>query len=112
MSTAKEIGSLIAGAMDDAGLSQRALSDRTDISQSTISRILAGERVAKMPEIIQIAWATGRTVTHLSGIRSISERAQCAARATNGTAMNGMRGSLLNFLELDEYLTRQAIRAS
>lgn len=106
------VGKLIADAMADASLSQRALADRTDISQSTISRILSGDRVAKMPEIIKIAWATGRTVAQLSGTRSLSDRVQCAARATNGAGMGGMRSALLNFLELDEFLDRQGIRAS
>ncbi|GAA1882780.1 hypothetical protein GCM10009715_31460 [Paeniglutamicibacter psychrophenolicus] len=112
MTKAKDIGALIAEAMRGANLSQRALADQTDISQSTICRILSGERLAKMPEIIQIAWATGRTVAQLSGMRTLSDRVQCAARATDGSDMNRMRGALLNFLELDEYLDRQGIRAS
>lgn len=78
--------------MCTANLSQRALADQTDTSQSTICRILFGERMAKMPEIIQIAWATGRTVAQLSRLRTLSDRVQCAARATDGSDMNRMRG--------------------
>ncbi len=112
MTTAKDIGTLIAEAMRTANLSQRALADHTDISQSTICRILSGERLAKMPEIIQIAWATGRTVAQLGGMHTLPDRVQGAARATEGSDMNRMRNALLDFLELDEYLDRQGIRAA
>lgn len=112
MQNAKEVGRLIADAMGEARISQRSLADQTSISQSTISRILSGERTAKMPEIIQIAWATGRTVAQLSGLRTVPDRVQCAARGTQGTAMDSMRGTLMNFLELDEYLERQGIGRS
>ena len=47
-----QIGSAIEAARTAAGLSQRALQDRTGISQSTLSRILSGKRAAKMTEIM------------------------------------------------------------
>jgi transcriptional regulator with XRE-family HTH domain len=56
-----DVGTLIERARAAAGLSQRALADQTGISQPTLSRIIAGDRVAKMPEIMTIAWATGHT---------------------------------------------------
>ncbi|MGI5119464.1 helix-turn-helix domain-containing protein [Marinactinospora thermotolerans] len=107
-----DIGARIERARAAAGLSQRALAEATGISQSTLSRIVSGDRVAKMPEIVAIAWETGHTVAQLTGIGVVSERVQCAARATNGFNMNGMRQALLGFLELDAYLDDQAIPAT
>ncbi len=99
---------LIQQACADASLSQRALADKTGISQPTISRIISGDRVAKMPEIIQIAAATGHTVAQLTG-GSVTARAQFAARSINGSRMKVMRGRLTGFLELSAYLDDQAI---
>ena len=105
-------GALIERSRIAAGLSQRALADATGISQPTLSRIIAGERVAKMPEIVAIAWATGHTVAQLTGTGTVADRVQCIARATNDSDMNGMRGMLLHFLELDDYLNDFAIPAT
>lgn len=110
--TTTEVGVLIEHARVAAGLSQRALADATGISQSTLSRIVSGDRVAKLPEVVAIAWATGHTVAQLTGAGTVADRAQCAARATNDSDMGGMRQSLLHFLELDEYLDDQAIPAT
>lgn len=93
-------------------MSQRALADATGISQSTLSRIIAGDRVAKLPEIVSIAWATGHTVAQLTGASTVAGRVQCAARGTNGSGMEDMREALLRFLELDDYLDEQAIGAT
>ena len=104
------MGAAIASACEAAGLCQRALGDRTGISQSTLSRILSGKRSAKMTEIILMAEATGCTVAQLSG-NSVTERIQYAARTTNGSTMERMRQRLLHFIELDAYLDYQAIPA-
>ncbi|WP_370630928.1 helix-turn-helix domain-containing protein [Paeniglutamicibacter sp. Y32M11] len=53
--------------MGEARISQRAFADQTSISQSTIFRIISGQRTAKLPEIIQIVWATGWTVAKIRG---------------------------------------------
>lgn len=106
------IGALIERARAAAGLSQRALADMTGISQPTLSRIISGERVAKMPEIVAIAWATGHTVAQISGAGSAADRVQCAAQATNDCGMESMRRTLLHFIELDDYLEEQAIPAT
>jgi transcriptional regulator with XRE-family HTH domain len=95
-----------------AGLSQRALADMTGISQPTLSRVVSGQRTAKMPELMAIAWATGATVAELAGTGTVAERVECAARATNHADMDGMREALLHFLELDDYLSGQAISAA
>lgn len=103
------IASAIGRALNTSGLSQRQLADRTGISQPTLSRIISGGRIAKLPELVLIAQATGHTLTQLTGSSTLSERVQQIARSTNGSAMRSMRTSLLNFLELDEYLDEQAI---
>jgi transcriptional regulator with XRE-family HTH domain len=105
------MGKAIESAREAAGLSQRALEDRTGISQSTLSRILSGKRPAKMTEIILIADATGCTVAQLNGTDT-AQRVQYAARATNDSAMDKMRQRLLHFIELDAYLDDQAIPRS
>jgi len=107
-----DVGLLIERARLAANLSQRTLADATGISQPTLSRIISGDRVAKIPEIVAIAWATGHTVGQLTGAQAVVDRVQCAARATNGSDMAGMRQALLHFLELDEYLDEQAIPAT
>lgn len=110
--TTADVGALIERARAAAGLSQRALADMTGISQPTLSRIISGDRVAKIPEIIAIAWATGHTVAQLTGAETVADRVECAARATNDSGMDGMRQALLHFLELDDYLDEQAIPAT
>lgn len=104
------MGAAIESARQAAGLSQRALEDRTGISQSTLHRILTGQRTAKMTEIIEIAEATGCTVAQLSGTAT-ADRVQYAARAVNGSNMGTMRQRLLHFIELDAFLDDQAIPA-
>ncbi|MFC6161316.1 XRE family transcriptional regulator [Kribbella jiaozuonensis] len=104
-----DVGALIEGAQVAAGLSQRGLADATGISQSTLSRIIAGDRVAKLPEIVLIAQATGHTVAQLTGTSVVADRVQCVARATNDCSMDGMHDTLLHFLELDSYMDDQAI---
>jgi transcriptional regulator with XRE-family HTH domain len=102
----------IAQAMMEANLSQRKLARKTGIPQATLSRILSGNRPAKMPEIVAVAWATGATVAELTGATTVAGRMQCAARATNGADMAAMRAKLLSYLELNAYLDDQAIPAA
>jgi transcriptional regulator with XRE-family HTH domain len=110
--TTTNVGVLIERARAAAGLSQRVLADMTGISQPTLSRIISGDRVAKIPEIVAIAWATGHTVAQLSGAETVADRVQCAARASNDACMETMREALLHFLELNDYLDEQAIPAT
>ncbi len=107
-----ETGDRVERARVIAGLSQRALADATGISQPTLSRIISGDRVAKMPELVAIAWATGHTVAQLTQVGTVTDRVQSVARATNGSGMERMREALLHFLELDAYLHDQAIPAT
>ncbi|WP_431903191.1 helix-turn-helix domain-containing protein [Amycolatopsis thermoflava] len=106
------VSALIERAMNAAKLSQRALAAATGISQPTLSRIMSGERAAKMPEIVAIAQATGHTVAQLTGSRTVADRVQCAPRSTNSSEMQRMRETLLHYLELDAYLDDQAVPAT
>lgn len=106
-----DVGARIERARVAAGFSQRALADATGISQSTLSRVISGQRAAKVPELMAIGWATGVTVAELAGTGTVAERAEGAARATNHADMDGMRDTLLHFLELDDFLSGQAIPA-
>lgn len=98
----------IESACQAAGLSQRALAEATGISQATLSRIMSGQRAAKMTEVMVIAAATGCTVAQLTG-SAISDRVQCAARSSNGANMHIMRQRLLHFMEVDALLDDYAI---
>ena len=109
---ATDVGARVERARVAGGLSQRALADQTGISQSTLSRIISGQRAAKLPELVVIARATGVTLGELAGTGTVAERAEYAARATNHAGMDGMRDALLHFLELDDYLSSQAIPAT
>ena len=104
-----DTGALIERARVASGLSQRALADAVGISQPTLMRIISGDRAAKMPELVAIAWATGHTVAQLTKHETATNRAQCGARVTNDSGMDHMREALLYFLELDDYLNDQAI---
>ena len=106
------VGIRIERARVAAGLSQRALADMTGISQPTLSRVVSGQRTAKIPELVAIAWATGATVAELAGTGTIAERVEIAARAANCADMDSMRDALLHFLELDDYLSDHAIPAT
>lgn len=102
---AKQIGI----ALGRANMSQRRLADVTEISQSTLSRIVAGDRMVSMPELILIAEATGTTVAQLAGTSNVAERVQYAARSTNSSSMDSMRQKLLHLVELNGYLDDQGI---
>ncbi len=106
--TSKRINSAVL----TANLTQRELENRTGISQSTLHRILTGKRAAKIPELLAIAEATGCTIGTLTGVSTVAERVQCAARSTNGSNMAGMREEMLHFVELNDYLADQAVPAS
>ena len=112
MAVTADTAVLIEQARVAAGLSARTLADLTGISQHTLSRIIAGDRVAKTSELAVIASATGHTVAQLAGVGAVADRVQCVAGATNDAAMDGMRQALLLFLELDDYLDDQAVPAT
>lgn len=105
-------GKRIERAIGAAGLSQRAAAEAAGISQPTLSRIISGERVAKLPELVVIAAATGHTVAEFTEDSSVAARAQAAARATGTADMAEMRAEMLHYMELDAYLDDQAVPAT
>lgn len=107
-----DTGARVEQARIASGHSQRSLAEAADISQPTLSRIISGTRVAKIPELLKIAWATGHTFAQLTGAETVADRVQCSARATSDSGMDVMREKLLHFLELDEYLDDQIIPAA
>ncbi|ALL79363.1 hypothetical protein AD006_29200 (plasmid) [Pseudonocardia sp. EC080610-09] len=104
MTTAQRVES----ALQAAGMSQREVAEISGLSQAMISRIVSGQRVAKVPELIVIALATGTPPEWLLGSSAVAERAESAARST-GSGSDAMRNRLLHFLELDAYLDDQAV---
>ncbi|MDU0967970.1 MAG: helix-turn-helix transcriptional regulator [Actinomycetaceae bacterium] len=103
-----DVVAAIQSACAAAGISQRDLAEKTGISQSTLSRTLAGRRAPKLPELVLIADATGCTVAQLTG-KSRADRVECAARGVDGASMDKMRQRLIHFIELDAYLDDYAI---
>lgn len=105
-------GQRVAAALDAAGLSQRAVADETGIPQTTLSRIVSGNRSAKVPELLLIAQATGHTYAQLTGTGITEDKVRWAARSTNGAGMESMKAAILHFMALDAYLDDQAIPAA
>ena len=109
MTASPTIGARIAQARSASGLAQRDLERETGISQTTLCRIENGTREPKMNEVLAIAWATGSTISELTGHSPVRDRVQCAARASDEASMDTIRRELTHYLELDAYLEAQAI---
>jgi transcriptional regulator with XRE-family HTH domain len=109
MTTRLTTGERIAKAREASGLSQRALAKTTGIPQTRLSRIESGALDAKMNEVLALAWATGSSISELTGYSSVRERLVCAARASDNASMEAMRKELTHYLELDAYLEDQAV---
>ncbi|MFT4088211.1 MAG: helix-turn-helix transcriptional regulator [Gordonia sp. (in: high G+C Gram-positive bacteria)] len=103
-----DAGERMCRAIADAGISQRDIAAATGISQATLSRIVSGERAAKLPELLLVADATGVPLGRLTG-SSVGDRVQSAACADSGYSMVQVRDTLVMYLELDAYLTDQVI---
>lgn len=103
------VGARVERARATSGLSQRALAAAAGLSQSTLSRIISGDRTAKVPELIAIGRVTGHTVAELSGTSTVADRVLCAARSTNGAGMDAIREALVHFAELDAFLADQGL---
>ncbi|AUI53691.1 helix-turn-helix domain-containing protein [Arthrobacter crystallopoietes] len=89
-------------------MSQRDLEARIDLSQSTITRIEAGERPVKPYELSAIAMALGCPESSLMESHPLRDRVRFAARTANGKNPNPepVRDHLLYLLEMDNYLGR------
>ncbi|XAS73654.1 helix-turn-helix transcriptional regulator [Micrococcaceae bacterium Sec5.1] len=106
------IGERIARRRVEADLSQRHLEGLTGISQSTLQRIESGNRVARMDEIISIAWALGCPVEAILDETPVRDRVLVASRASTSTAdAAAVKARLTQFLEIDAYLAMHGIGA-
>jgi DNA-binding XRE family transcriptional regulator len=110
--TTADIGALIERARAAAGLSQRALADMTGISQPTLSRIISGDRVAKIPEIIAIAWATGHTVAQLTGAETVAESSARPGPPTTPVWMACVRRSCTSWNWTITWMSRPSLPRS
>lgn len=99
----------ISCAINFSGLSQRQLSEASGISQSTISRIVSGDRVPTVPELVSLASALGVPFASLAHIELASDRALFAARASGDSDMSEMHNVLSSYLNLSAFLDEQAI---
>lgn len=104
------VGTRIQRVLDQLQLAQRQLASETGISQSTLSRIISGDRTAKTPELASIAGALGVTVAELCD-QAPTVRVAFATRATNNASMDVMRQQLQRYVELDTYLAEYGIEA-
>ncbi|WP_125617043.1 helix-turn-helix domain-containing protein [Specibacter cremeus] len=101
-------GDLIKRYREHAGMSQRALEEKIDLSQSSIVRIEKGDRQVKSYELSAIAAALGCPESSLMESHPRRDRVQYAAR-TNGDNtpdMTQVKEHLFFLLEMDTYLTR------
>ncbi|XAS76455.1 helix-turn-helix transcriptional regulator [Dermatophilaceae bacterium Sec6.4] len=96
-------------ARERAGISQRALAEATGISQATLSRIECSTRAPKADEILAIAWATGSSVSEITGRSAVRSRVRCVARATGSATMDAMHRELIHFLEVDAFLDEMGV---
>ena len=90
------------------GMSQRALEEKIDLSQSTITRIENGDRPVKPYELSAIALALGCPESSLMESHPLRDRVQYAARTAVGKHPDteSVKDHLFYLLEMDNYLTR------
>lgn len=103
------LGGRVVRARERAGLSQRSLADRAGISQPTLSRVENGAREPKLNEVLAVAWATGSSVTEITGRSDVRARVRCVARATGDATMEAMHAELIHFLEVDAFLDEMGV---
>lgn len=108
-SRAAYVGARIEAARCAARLSKTELADAAGVSRRTLSRVISGERTAKMPEIMLVAAAAGVTVADLTG-SPVRDRVRCSPHPKT-PAMEQLRDELVRLLELNDYLADQAIPA-
>ncbi|WP_406407705.1 helix-turn-helix domain-containing protein [Streptomyces sp. NBC_01643] len=78
----KEIGRRVTLERSHAGMTQRELADRAELSQPTLNRIEAGERAAlTIAELDRLALALDVPLTRLTRGNPVGERMKVAARA-------------------------------
>ncbi len=105
----KEIGERVARERAQAGLSQRELAVRAELSQPTLARIETGERRAlTLAELDRIAVALEIPLTLLTKGNPVRERMRVAARASEGVKeeLKQAERQVGEILALDDRLDR------
>lgn len=105
----REIGGRVARERARAGLSQRELAVRAELSQPTLARIEAGERPAlTVAELDRLAAALSVPLTLLTKGNPVRQRMQVAARASKGAEeeLRRAEGLVGEILALDDRLDR------
>lgn len=91
------------------GMTQRRLASTAGISQPTLNRILKGDRMPTMPELICLAEALGCTVGELTGESRVAQRLVGAARTSADVSVSDLSDELVHYFELDAFLDAHGI---
>jgi transcriptional regulator with XRE-family HTH domain len=86
----------------EIGMSQRDVADFGALSQTSLSRIEMGLKVATVPELVGIAHATGSSVGYLTGQSQLAMK--IAARASDDADTTPVQNRLRYLLEMDALL--------
>lgn len=104
------VGRRLREVREAAGVSVSDVVAATGISQPTYWRIENGDRVLKGDELVMLADLLRVRAATITGMPQLRERARYAARTDGSqTPMATMRERLFAYLELDAYLTDQAV---
>ena len=106
----KTVSQRVAEAIAASHKSQRRIAAESGLSQSMLSRIVAGDREPQLPELLAIGEATGFSLRQLSG-DGLDERVQVAARST-GPSARQLYGQMVYLAELDSFLESFAVPES
>lgn len=85
-------------------ISERQLAEKTGISQATLSRIISGDRTAKMPELILIAKELGCPFSYMTG-SELSQRIPSTAYTNKDSDTRTIHQRLLFLMEIDTLLS-------
>ncbi len=102
------VGQRLISAREAVGLSQRALADCANISQSTIHRIETGHRSASTLELSTLADACGVLIADLQGTNTLRDEVLCAGR-TNDMGTQVLADYLIYAFGLARRLDEQGV---
>ncbi len=91
------------------GMTQRQLASITGISQPTVNRILKGDRVPTMTEVICLADALGCSVAEVTGQSRVSHRLVGSARVSADASLACLSDELTQYFELDAFLDSHGV---
>ena len=103
------LGQRIRTALKLSTLSQDALAERTGITQSTLSRIIRGQREASLVELAAISQATGVSLAFLRRELDLPVDTRVAARSSDGASMSALQDRISGCIALDRCLDEYGI---